>query len=142
MSVFGALGKNRQGSRVGIGISSNSQPNGQLSIALEFDSMPSSEFSSYTFEDLARIVIDFSNTENQLPQRRYASPSGDASSVGNASSAVVLSASDRSRMIVNLAQLGEFDVGIDGSRFVLDINKKVDTLIFITPRTLSEVLVD
>ena len=96
-------------------ISFNSQPNGQLSIALEFDSMPSSEFSSYTIEDPARIVIDFPNTENQLPQRRYALPSGNASSV------VVLSAGDRSRMIVNLAQLGEFDAGIDGRRFVLDI---------------------
>lgn len=96
-------------------ISFNSQPNGQLSIALEFDSMPSSEFSSYTIEDPARIVIDFPNTENQLPQRRYALPSGNASSV------VVLSAGGRSRMIVNLAQLGEFDTGIDGRRFVLDI---------------------
>lgn len=96
-------------------ISFNSQPNGQLSIALEFDSMPSSEFSSYTIEDPARIVIDFPDTENQLPQRRYALPSGNASSV------VVLSAGDRSRMIVNLAQLGEFDAGMDGRRFVLDI---------------------
>ena len=59
-------------------ISFNSQPNGQLSIALEFDSMPSSEFSSYTIEDPARIVIDFPNTDNQLPQRRYALPSGNA----------------------------------------------------------------
>ena len=96
-------------------ISFNSQPNGQLSIALEFDSMPSSEFSSYTIEEPARIVVDFPDTENQLPQRRYALPSGNASSV------VVLSAGDRSRMIVNLAQLGEFDAGIDGRRFVLDI---------------------
>ena len=88
-------------------ISLDSQPNGQLSIALEFDSMPSFEFSSYTIEDPARIVIDFPNTENQLSQRRYALPSGNASSV------VVLSAGDRSRMIVNLAQLGEFDAGID-----------------------------
>ena len=96
-------------------ISFNSQPNGQLSIELEFDSMPSSEFSSYTIEDPARIVIDFPDTKNQLPQRRYVLPSGNASSV------VVLSAGDRSRMIVNLAQLGEFDAGIDGRRFVLDL---------------------
>ena len=97
-------------------ISFNSQPNGQLSIALEFDSMPATEFSSYTIEDPARIVIDFPKTENQLPQRRYALPSGNASSV------VVLAAGDRSRMIVNLAQLGEFDAAFDGGRFVLDIS--------------------
>ena len=96
-------------------ISFSSQPNGQLSIALEFDSAPSSEFSSYTIEDPARIVIDFPETENQLPQRRYALPGGNASSV------VVLAAGDRSRMIVNLSQLGEFDTAVDGRRFVLDI---------------------
>jgi type IV pilus assembly protein PilQ len=96
-------------------ISFNSQPNGQLSIALEFDSTPSSEFSSYTIEDPARIVVDFPNTENRLPQRRYALPSGNASSV------VVLAAGDRSRMIVNLARLGEFDTAFDGRRFVLDV---------------------
>lgn len=96
-------------------ISFNAQPSGQLSIALEFDSMPSSEFSSYTIEDPARIVIDFPDTENQLPQRRYALPSGNASSV------VVLAAGDRSRMIVNLARLGEFDTAFDGRRFVLNI---------------------
>ncbi|NCG05445.1 MAG: type IV pilus secretin PilQ [Gammaproteobacteria bacterium] len=96
-------------------ISFNAQPNGQLSIALEFDSTPSSEFSSYTIEDPARIVIDFPETENQLPQRRYALPSGNASSV------VVLAAGNRSRMIVNLARLGEFDAAFDGRRFVLDV---------------------
>ena len=93
----------------------NSQPSGQLSIMLEFNSAPSSEFSSYTIEDPARIVIDFPNTETRLPQRRYALPSGNASSV------VVLAAGDRSRMIVNLAQLGEFDTALDGRQFVLNI---------------------
>ena len=96
-------------------ISFNAQPSGQLSIALEFDSMPSSEFSSYTIEDPARIVIDFPDTENQLPQRRYALPSGNASSV------LVLAAGDRSRMIVNLSRLGEFDAAFDGRSFVLNI---------------------
>ena len=100
-------------------ISFNSQTNGQLSIALEFDSAPSSEFSSYTIEDPARIVVDFPDIENRLPQRRYALPSGNASSV------VVLEAGNRSRMIVNLAQLGEFKTTQDGRRFLLEVGADV-----------------
>ena len=100
-------------------ISFNSQTNGQLSIALEFDSAPSSEFSSYTIEDPARIVVDFPDTQNRLPQRRYALPSGNASSV------VVLEAGNRSRMIVNLARLGEFKTTQDGRRFLLEVGADV-----------------
>ena len=100
-------------------ISFNSQTNGQLSIALEFDSAPSSEFTSYTIEDPARIVVDFPDIENRLPQRRYALPSGNASSV------VVLEAGNRSRMIVNLARLGEFKTTQDGRRFLLEVGADV-----------------
>lgn len=100
-------------------ISFNSQTNGQLSIALEFDSAPSSEFTSYTIEDPARIVVDFPDIENRLPQRRYALPSGNASSV------VVLEAGNRSRMIVNLARLGEFKTTQDGLRFLLEVGADI-----------------
>jgi type IV pilus assembly protein PilQ len=100
-------------------ISFNSQTNGQLSIALEFDSAPSSDFSSYTIEDPARIVVDFPDIQNRLPQRRYALPSGNASSV------VVLEAGNRSRMIVNLARLGEFKTTQNGRRFLLEVGADV-----------------
>ena len=96
-------------------ISFNSQTSGELSISLEFDDEVSAEFSSYTIEDPARIVIDFPDTENQLPQRRYALPNGNASSV------VVLTAGDRSRMIVNLSRLGEFETYAEGRRFTLNV---------------------
>ena len=96
-------------------ISFNAQPSGQLSIALEFDDREPPEFSSYTIEDPARIVIDFPETENRLSQRRYALPEGNASSV------VVVEAGDRSRLIVNLSQLGEFDAKVEGQQFVLTV---------------------
>ena len=97
-------------------ISFNTLPSGELAITLSFDDLESSEFSSYTIEDPARIVVDFPATQNQLPQRRYALPNGNASSV------VVLEAGDRSRMIVNLSNLGDFETSFSGQEFVLEID--------------------
>ena len=90
-------------------------PDGQLSISLDFSDGEAIDYSSYTIEDPARIVIDFSETQNRLPQRRYALPDGNVSSV------VVLEAGDRSRMIVNMSNLGSFNTAVLDGRFVLEI---------------------
>ena len=90
-------------------------PDGQLSISLDFSDGDAIDYSSYTIEDPARIVIDFPETQNRLPQRRYALPDGNASSV------VVLEAGDRSRMIVNMSNLGSFNTAVLDGRFVLEI---------------------
>ena len=74
----------------------NALPDGRLSIGLDFQGVESREFSSYTIEEPARIVIDFPNTQSTLSQRRFSLPEGIASSV------VVLATGDRSRLIVNL----------------------------------------
>lgn len=96
-------------------ISFNALPNGRLSIALDFQNIESRQFSSYTIEDPARIVIDFPGTTSELSQRRFSLPEGNASSV------VVLAAGDRSRLIVNMSSLGQFETSFDGSRFLLEV---------------------
>ena len=93
----------------------NALPDGRLSIGLDFQGVESREFSSYTIEEPARIVIDFPNTQSALSQRRFSLPEGNASSV------VVLAAGDRSRLIVNLDNLGRFDTAFEGNRFTLEI---------------------
>jgi len=93
----------------------NALPDGRLSIGLDFQGVESREFSSYTIEEPARIVIDFPNTQSTLSQRRFSLPEGNASSV------VVLATGDRSRLIVNLDNLGRFDTAFEGSRFTLEI---------------------
>lgn len=90
-------------------------PDGRLSIGLDFQDIETREFSSYTIEDPARIVIDFPETQSDLSQRRFLLPEGNASSV------VVLAAGDRSRLIVNLSSLGKFKTTFEGSRFTLEI---------------------
>ena len=84
-------------------IAFNALTDGRLSIALDFEGVETREFSSYTIEDPARIVVDFPNTRSDLSQRRFSLPEGNASSV------VVLAAGDRSRLIVNLSYLGQFE---------------------------------
>ena len=93
----------------------NALPDGRLSIGLDFQGVESREFSSYTIEEPARIVIDFPNTQSALSQRRFSLPEGNASSV------VILAAGDRSRLIVNLDNLGRFDTAFEGNRFTLEI---------------------
>ena len=96
-------------------ITFNALPDGSLSIGLDFQGVETREFSSYTIEDPARIVIDFPDTQSDLSQRRFSLPEGNASSV------VVLAAGDRSRLIVNLSNLGQFETAFEGSRFTLEI---------------------
>ena len=96
-------------------ITFNALPDGSLSIGLDFQGVETREFSSYTIEDPARIVIDFPGTQSDLSQRRFSLPEGNASSV------VVLAAGDRSRLIVNLSNLGQFETAFEGSRFTLEI---------------------
>lgn len=96
-------------------ITFNALPDGSLSIGLDFQGVETREYSSYTIEDPARIVIDFPDTKSDLSQRRFSLPEGNASSV------VVLAAGDRSRLIVNLSNLGQFETAFEGSRFTLEI---------------------
>lgn len=97
-------------------ITFNALPDGRLAIGLEFQEIESREFSSYTIEDPARIVIDFPNTQSLLSQKRYSLPEGNASNV------VVLAAGDRSRLIVSLGNLGQFQTKFEGNRFTLEVD--------------------
>ena len=57
-------------------ITFNALPDGSLSIGLDFQGLETREYSSYTIEDPARIVIDFPGTQSDLSQRRFSSPRG------------------------------------------------------------------
>ena len=65
------------------------------------------EVFDYTIEDPARIVIDFPDTQSDLSQRRFRSQE-------QCISVVVLAAGDRSRLIVNLSNPGQFETAFEG----------------------------
>ncbi|SMF51536.1 type IV pilus assembly protein PilQ [Alteromonadaceae bacterium Bs31] len=74
-----------------------------------------SEPKGYTIDQPARIVLDFADVENLLPQKKY------PMSVGEVDSAVVISGGGRTRLIVNLTDLVPFTTHVEGDFLVVEI---------------------
>ena len=70
----------------------------------------------FVIEQPARIVLDFSDVENRLSQKRF------PLSFDNANSAVVLTSGDRTRLIVNLSAPSSFNTRTDGNTVITTIN--------------------
>ncbi|WP_075185428.1 type IV pilus secretin PilQ [Teredinibacter haidensis] len=69
----------------------------------------------YTIDQPARIVLDFSDVENLLPQKKY------SMSVGEVSSAVVVAGGGRTRLIVNLNSLVPYTSRVEGEQLVVEV---------------------
>ncbi|PTY38170.1 hypothetical protein BGP77_17135 [Saccharospirillum sp. MSK14-1] len=64
----------------------------------------------YSVERPARIALDFADTENRLPQKRFAVGSG------NLRNAIVVSTADRTRLVLSMATLMPYNVTVSGRR--------------------------
>lgn len=89
-------------------------PGQKFEIKLKFDEQPDSP-KGYTIEKPARVVLDFPGVESALKQKKFP-VSFDA-----ASSVVVLSSGGRTRMIVNLNELVNYNTRFDGSDVVIEM---------------------
>jgi type IV pilus assembly protein PilQ len=91
-----------------------SLPGGSFEAQLMFDAAPP-EPQSYTIEKPARIALDFPGVTSQLKEKRQ--------SLGyeNASSAVVLEASGRTRLTLNLVQLAPYTTRVEGNTLFLRV---------------------
>ncbi len=89
-------------------------PGERFEVRMDFSSMPA-EPTGYTIEQPARIVLDFAGVENALTQRKF------PLSFGNAKSAVVLSSSDRTRLILNLQELTVYNARTEGNVYVVEV---------------------
>lgn len=83
-------------------------------VRLSFDSMPT-EPTGYSIEQPARIVLDFSDVDNQLSEKKY------SMSVGEVNSAVVVEGGGRTRLIINLDSSSPYSSRIDGNDFVVEV---------------------
>ena len=92
----------------------NSQPGGQFEVRLDFDGAPP-EPKGYTIEKPARIALDFPGVADQLSQKKF------PLAYGNASSAVILEAAGRTRMILNLVDLAPYKTRIDGNSMYITV---------------------
>ena len=129
--MFGALRKNRQGSRVGIDISSTtvkllelSESNGGYRVeAYSVASLPQGAVFEKNINNVGEVATAIQSVMHQSRSR---------------ATEVVAAVSGSSVINKIIAMPGV------GSLFksTVSTNKKVETLIFITPRILSEVLLD
>ncbi|MFV8834378.1 type IV pilus secretin PilQ [Aquisalimonas sp. APHAB1-3] len=78
----------------------------QISVELE---NPPEEPSSFTIDDPARITFDFPNTRNRLESRSMRIGVGAIEGVSSAE------ADGRSRLVLNLSEMTEYDTRIDGN---------------------------
>ena len=98
-------------------IAFTAQPGAQLEVRLTFSEPPSADIESYSIEEPARIVLDFSDTRSGLEQKRF------SLSQANATSVMVLESGDRTRMIVNLVDLVPFESSVSGRQLTLMIGQ-------------------
>lgn len=94
------------------GINFSSLPGGRFEVRLEFDGQ-AVEPQGYVVESPARIVLDFEQTASALPEKKY------PLSFDNAQSLVVLSAGDKTRVIVNLNSPAPYSVSMNSNSLTI-----------------------
>ncbi len=88
----------------------------RVELKLSFDGPPPSP-RGYTTEQPARIALDLPGVTNQLSSKRR-----DLGG-GNARSATVVEAGDRTRLIIGLTQLAPYDTRIEGNNLFVVVGK-------------------
>ncbi|CAH0236872.1 type IV pilus secretin PilQ [Pseudomonas brassicacearum] len=91
-------------------------PGDRVELKLTFDGPPPSP-RGYTTEQPARIALDLPGVTNQLSSKRR-----DLGG-GNARSATVVEAGDRTRLIIGLTQLAPYDTRIEGNNLFVVVGK-------------------
>ncbi|WP_188150029.1 type IV pilus secretin PilQ [Teredinibacter waterburyi] len=98
-------------------ISFSELPGERAEIRLAFDS-PISAPQGYSIDQPARIVLDFSDVENGLPQKKY------PMNVGDVTGAVVVAGGGKTRLIINLAAAAPYVSRLSGSELVIEIGSE------------------
>jgi type IV pilus assembly protein PilQ len=92
----------------------SSLPGGSFEAQLTFDSAPPTP-QGYTIEKPARIALDFAGVTPQLKDKKF------TLGYENASSAVVLESTGRTRVILNLIQLAPYTTRVEGNSLFINV---------------------
>ncbi|BFM05190.1 type IV pilus secretin PilQ family protein [Halioxenophilus aromaticivorans] len=95
----------------------SSLPGQKFEVNLQFNQPPEDPV-GYIIEQPARIVLDFPNTASKLDKKRY------PLAFGNAESAIVLTAEDRTRLILNLTEASAYSTQKDGANFSIIVGSE------------------
>lgn len=85
-------------------------------VRLDFDGQPP-EITGYTIEKPARIAIDLPDTQSALTTKRH------DIGMGNTRSATLVSAKDRSRLVINLTKAVGYTTKVSGNTLILRIGQ-------------------
>ncbi len=104
-------------------ISFASLPGDRFEIKMDFNDTPP-EPSGYHIDKPARVVLDFGGVSNALEVKKHALP------FRNATSAVILGGEDRTRLIINMVNLDQYQTRTEGNSFFVEVgsNKVPDAL--------------
>ncbi len=92
----------------------SSLPGDKFEVTLDFSESPEDPV-GYIIDEPARIVLDFPNVESRLDEKRF------PLSFDNADSAIVLSAQERTRLILNLNSASAYTTRQDGDKFFVTV---------------------
>lgn len=102
------------------GIESASLPGDAVELKLQFDGPPPSP-AGYTIESPARIALDLKGVSNALQEKYHTLGSG------NVRSATVMGTGDRTRVIVNLNSLVNYESRVSGNNVLVTIGGAANT---------------
>lgn len=95
------------------GVAFSSLAGDKTEMELKFDSTPP-DVTGYTIEQPARIALDLQNTQSELASKYH------KIGVGNARTAIIVGTPEKTRVIINLAELTGYSTRVEGnSLFVL-----------------------
>lgn len=91
-------------------------PGDQLELTLTFDSAPP-VVHGYTTDQPARIALDFNGVTNVLPTKYFSVGKGNARSVA------VVEGKNRTRVVVELAELSQYTSHVDGHQLIVVVGR-------------------
>ena len=93
-------------------------PGGRVEMRIDFSAVPAIP-QGYAIEKPARIVLDFPGVQSVLSKKKY------SLGLGNTKSAVILTAKDRTRVILNLSNAASYEARVEGNSLVAVIENSI-----------------
>jgi type IV pilus assembly protein PilQ len=94
-------------------------PGERAEVRLQF-SGPPAEPQGYSIDQPARVVLDFPDVQNLLERKQF------PISIGSIESALVMTGGNRTRLIINMAQLSAYETRIEGNELILQIGGEAE----------------
>jgi type IV pilus assembly protein PilQ len=99
-------------------ISANNEVGGKVLITVAMRSAPSGQPTTFAINTPPRIAFDFPNTENGLGKSTQEFGEGDLRSAN------IVQAGNRTRLVVNLAQMLSYETRVDGNNLLITLQRK------------------